>query len=434
MSQHLSEEYLKRYRNGELLPGEILSLDAHLANCVSCQAEGRKNRETQNATEEMMRDLQVEPDFEDSHLLYQELADYVDNTLSDVEREIADAHLEYCQNCKAEVEDLFATKARLALLSDPDYSRRGTRDLWQRLAALWQLPSVRIPAQAAAVIVLVALIAWAMILYSRKTAEEARIQSDQKDKVLNGNLPPPSTESMATNKSTQEQVNTARPVVDLIDAGHSVTLNSDGKLSGLESASAQAQNEVISALKSGRVASPSFMAELKGRSGRLMGFGSSEYGLLNPVARAVESSTPIFRWRAVEGAESYVVAIYGSDAKKIVASGALTETKWKVSAPLDRGRIYTWQVRATKKGEELLMPPPAAPEAKFRIIDAAKADELAQIRRSDARSHLMLGLAYANAGLLEESARELRILVSANPKSSVARSLLRSVEVQKRSK
>src|SRR5258708_28602070 len=154
MSQHLSEGDLKRYRNGELLPDEILSLDAHLANCVSCQAEGRQNWETQNATEQMMRDLQVEPDFEDSHLLYREMADYVDNALSDIEREIADGHLEYCQNCKTEVEDLFATKARLALLSDPDYSRRGTRNLWQRLAALWQLSSVRIPAQSASGIIL----------------------------------------------------------------------------------------------------------------------------------------------------------------------------------------------------------------------------------------------------------------------------------------
>ena len=102
--------------------------------------------------------------------------------------------------------------------------------------------------------------------------------------------------------------------------------------------------------------------------------------------------------------------------------------------PLERGRIYTWQVRATRKGDEVLMPPPAAPEAKFKVVDTAKAEELSQIRRSHARSHLILGLAYANAGLLEDSARELRKLVAANPKSSVARSLLHSVENQKGSR
>jgi len=182
------------------------------------------------------------------------------------------------------------------------------------------------------------------------------------------------------------------------------------------------------------VEAPSFMAELKGRTGRLMGAGSSEYGLLNPVATVVESRTPTFRWRAIDGAESYEVTIYGGDANRIVGSGPLTETKWRITMPLERGRIYSWQVRATRRGEEVIIPPPAAPEAKFRIIDADKARELAQLRRTDARSHLMLGLAYANAGLLDDSARELQKLVAANPKSAVAKSLLRSVEAQKRSR
>ena len=165
-----------------------------------------------------------------------------------------------------------------------------------------------------------------------------------------------------------------------------------------------------------------------------MGAGSSEYGLLNPVATAVESRTPTFHWRVIESSESYVVTIYDLDSKKIEASEPLAKTEWKANVPLERGRIYAWQVRATRKGEEVLMPPPAAAEAKFRIIDAAKAEALAQVRRSQARSHLVLGLAYADAGLLEESERELRKLVAANPKSSVARGLLRSVQAQRGSK
>jgi anti-sigma factor RsiW len=434
MSQHLSEQDLKRFQNRELSPDEILSLDAHLAECVSCQAEFRKDQEVQNAAGQMLRHLQGENDFDDSHLSYEAMADYVDHSLSEVEREIVDEHLEFCQNCKVEVDDLFATKAQLASLADNGPSRRETPTLRQRLAALWQLPAIRISAQAAAAIVLVTLIAWGLVSYSRKHAEEAGTQSSRKDLVVSGTSTSPSPESVTTNKSSPEQENKARLVVDLIDGEHRVTLNAEDKLSGLESTSVQTQSEVISALKSGRVSSPSFMAELKDRSGRLMGSGSAEYGLLNPVARAVESSTPIFRWRAIEGAESYVVTIYGSDAKKVIASKPLTETKWKVSPSLDRGRSYTWQVRANRNGEEVLMPPPAAPQAKFRIIDAAKAEELAQTRRTNARSHLILGLAYANAGLLEESARELQKLVSANPKSAVARSLLGSVEAQQRLK
>lgn len=433
MSLHLSEQDFQRYRNRDLSPADILALDDHLRNCVSCQTEAREDPEIQSAFEPVLSQLQADADRGESHLLYQEMADYVDNILSDVEREIADGHLDYCQNCKVEVEDLARARARLSLLPDKLYSPREVPNLWQRLAALWELPSIRIPAQAAAVIVLVALIAWAVISYSRKHAEEARIQSGQNDRAVAGSSPSRSPESITTDKSSPEQANT-RVVVDLIDGDHHVTLDSEDKLLGLESASVQTQNKVLSALKSGRVGSPSFMAELKGRSGRLMGAGSSDSGLLSPIATAVESRTPTFRWRAIDGAESYAVTIYGSDAKKVVASGPLTKTKWTVSTPLERGRIYSWQVRATRKGDEVLMPPPAAAEAKFRVVDAAKAEELAQIRRSSPRSHLMLGLAYANAGLLEDSARELRKLVAANPKSLVARSLLQSVEIQKESR
>jgi len=49
------------------------------------------------------------------------------------------------------------------------------------------------------------------------------------------------------------------------------------------------------------------------------------------------------------------------------------------------------------------MPSPAAPQAKFKVVDTPKLKKLSQIRRSHARSHL-IWVAYANAGLLEDSA------------------------------
>ncbi len=433
MSRHLSEQDIERYRNRELLPTEILALDDHVGNCVSCQAEIRESEKSEETSEQIMTALQAESDFEDTHLLYQEMADYVDNSLSDVEREIADGHLEHCRNCKVEVEDLLAAQASLTRLPSIRYLPREIPNLWQRLTALWQLPSIRIPAQAVTALVLVALIAWILVLYSRKHAEEARIQAGQQDKTVAGNsvIPPP--ESGTTNESSQQQdQSNARLVVDLIDGDHHVALNSEDKLLGLESASIQIQSEVASALKNGRVKAPSFMVDLRGQSGRLMGAGSSAYGLLNPVATAVESRTPTFRWTAIEGVDSYEVTIYGPDSKTVLNSGPLTKTIWRATAPLGRGRIFSWQVRATRDGHETLMPPPAAPRAKFKIIEQRNAEELARLRRSAAGSHLLLGIMYAKAGLLYESERELQKLVGANPKSSVARNLLRSVKSLRR--
>jgi hypothetical protein len=44
----------------------------------------------------------------------------------------------------------------------------------------------------------------------------------------------------------------------------------------------------------------------------------------------------------------------------------------------------------------------------------------------------MLAVVYADAGLLDQSERELQELLDANPKSSVARNLLRSVKALRR--
>ena len=279
----------------------------------------------------------------------------------------------------------------------------------------------------AVAIILVVFVIWLVMLYSRRPVQQAQ----EHPGAIERNQAAPNNSPVAPPPEEQKNV---RLAADLIDGDSHITLSVDDKLSGLESASSQIQNEVALALKSGRVKASPSIADLKGQSGKLMGAGSSDYGLVSPVAMVIESRTPIFRWRAIVGAENYVVTIYDLNSKKIAESVPLTETKWKANAPLERGHIYTWQVRASKQGEEILMPPPSAPEAKFRIIDAAKAEELAQARRAHAGSHLVLGLICADAGLLDESEQELRKLVAANPESSIAKSLLRSVEAQKSSK
>ena len=89
-------------------------------------------------------------------------------------------------------------------------------------------------------------------------------------------------------------------------------------------------------------------------------------------------------------------------------------------------------MKAIKDGQEVTAPRPPAPQARFRILDQAKADELANARREYASSHLALGLLYAEAGLLKEAEEELRALQTANPDSEIARSLLNQVQAMQR--
>lgn len=90
--------------------------------------------------------------------------------------------------------------------------------------------------------------------------------------------------------------------------------------------------------------------------------------------------------------------------------------------------IYSWQVKAMKDGREVVVPEPPASEAKFKVLEQVKAEELARARRQFAGSHLTLGLLYAQAGMQDKAAQELQALVDANQSSSLARKLLRSAK------
>ena len=116
----------------------------------------------------------------------------------------------------------------------------------------------------------------------------------------------------------------------------------------------------------------------------------------------------------------------------VAASPQLTENSWTAPQPLARGRVYGWQVKAIKEGQESKSPRPPAPQAKFRILDQAKANELAQAQRAYASSHLALGLLYAQAGLLEEAQQEFRALQKANPNSEIPRRLLENLRSPRR--
>jgi len=421
---------IKRYREGQSSPAETLSLDDHLAKCEACAARILSN-DSATAEAQVMTALQLDlVADQDVHLDHQSMADYVDEVLDDVDREVLESHLEMCHSCQSEVRDLRAIKAQLTeepVTIDPPPQLVSFRG---RLTAFWHVPSLRVTAQVAAALIIVFLIVVVALLYSRRSTQLANKPGNFEKQPVAVNP----TSSPATPEIAQPPEETkAQLVVELIDGDRRVTLNSADKLAGFESATVQIQQQVGLALKHGRVKTPSFIVDLRGKPGTLMGSKPEQRsGLLSPVATAVESQKPVFSWRALAGAQNYVVTVYDADAKKVAASEPLTETKWQCRTPLIRGRTYSWQVRTNVNGKELIMPSPAAAEAKFRIIDEARSGELAAARQRYPESHLLLGVLYADTGLLEQAEQELRMVVQANPTSAVARSLLRSIIAQRK--
>jgi len=121
-----------------------------------------------------------------------------------------------------------------------------------------------------------------------------------------------------------------------------------------------------------------------------------------------------------------VVLVYDAKFNLVASSNRITNTSWSTS--LARGQVYSWQVKAIKDNQEIISPRPPAPQARFRVLDQNRANELAKAKRAYGSSHLTLAVLYADAGLLKEAEQELRLLRRANPDSDLASKLLRQVQ------
>src|SRR5262249_6621186 len=216
-----------------------------------------------------------------------------------------------------------------------------------------------------------------------------------------------------------------------------VTLDAQGKLTGLESLSTIDQQRVKVALTTQKAETPNVLRELGSLPDAVMGRGSSKsFSLLGPVSKIVMSDRPTLRWQPLIGAASYQVTIIDPEAgyKEIAVSPTLSNTHWQVDRRLKRGRLYTWQVSAHTASGEVISPLLNAPEARFMILKQVKADETARMKKTCAGRPLLLGLFYARVGLLDEAEREFQALVEANPTSPVAKNLLGDIRAKQRAR
>lgn len=417
MSAHLSQQQLEHYRRSALAPLDLLAADDHLAACGQCRDQLGELVPAAQAWQTLSASLPSEGE-QPEHLSYEELADYLDEKLSGIQRGAVESHLEICRMCDAELQDLRNFSLEITALP-PEQSpaplvphapaRSWRRQLMESLTVRWP-----VLAGASALLLLIAWLFYSQLRDGRQTppiivaVSPTSAPSSPSPAVVEGGEP---TGALALN-----------------DGGGRVILDQEGRLIAQHPLPPAYEQMIRRALTTGRVETPD-LAALNVKTGSLMGGGENAlFKLLEPVAKVIESNQPDFRWQPLAGAASYTVTVYDADFNRVMTSPLLTGTEWRMQPPLPRGAIYSWQVKAMKDGREVIVPEPPAPEARFKVLEQAKAAELARARRQFADSHLTLGLLYAQAGMLDESERELRMLVDANQASSLARKLLRSVK------
>ena len=363
------------------------------------------------------------------HLKYEQLAAYVDRDTDAIELEIIESHLGMCPRCAAEADELEAFRA--AQTTHQPAMHSGLRSAF---GALWRRTLFRVPVQFATAAAAILIIAGIATLPLRKQVAELRAKLDEA-RQQNGELQQQASNAGELRSKLDElqraQVNTSTQVAQVLyDGGRTLEVDDKDKISGFESLPPQIVESIQFAVANNH---QEVSAELRGvipKAGTLLG-GSGEgvsFALLSPVGTMVKSERPTFRWRPLTGASSYSVDVFDSNMKNVARVDRLTGTTWTPGLSLERNQAYRWQVTAIRNGEEITSPVPPAPEAKFKVLAQSKAEELNRAKKAYRNSHLILGSLYERAGLLDDAESEFRALVSANPRSTVARKLLQNVK------
>jgi hypothetical protein len=444
VSEHLSQLQIEHYRQRLLSPSELLSFDDHLTGCAFCRRQLRERKPMDETLSTIRTNLQTIPLAISDHLTREQLTGYAAHQLDGIERELVESHLEFCEQCSAQFERLPAVivggngngngngESREANGQDVTSVRPAPSSWrgWVFPQAGWAVFSSRLRVTTAILVMTLLALSGTLWLAVRNGPSPATVS----------NPPAPTqgaTEPLIGGGSPQTATTPGQILLTLNDSGTQVTIYANGQISGFDDLPSQYQQLISSTFSEGKLVTPAELTALRGRAGSMMGGGSAErFDLIEPVGEIVFSERPSLRWQALSGAESYEVTIFepANHFSEVAKSPSLTQTGWTVNRTLGRGRIYSWQVTATKDGNQITSPPPQTAEARFKVLDKAQADEIDRVRAAYPRHHLILGLLFARAGLLTQANQELRALSAANPGNGDVKNLLTDLQIKRRAR
>jgi hypothetical protein len=342
-ASHPTAEQMDRYRRGTAAPEELLSVDEHVAECDRCHAAVDPGR-----AEEIVITLPPDPgDEETDHLTYDEMEQWVDGLLSDVDRELVEGHIDGCDRCRLELTDLHRASKALPAVS--------AVALRQTSGRRWMLP-------AAAILALAIGGVWFVLRNEAPVAPTAQPRAAVE-------APPQS----------------ALPVA--------------------------LQARLDEVRRTGNLTRPGILTFLSRATVPLRGSESAGtvFTLVEPIGTVIRESRPQFAWTPVPGASAYSVAVADADSGEVVASGSTEKPLWRSDAPLEQGRTYSWQVTAHRGDQSITAPRPPAPEALFRVASRSQIEELNTLQRQLRNDHLTLGILFAEEGILDDAERELKL-------------------------
>jgi anti-sigma factor RsiW len=432
LSKHLTQSQIEDYSRHNLPAAEVLSVSNHLLVCEACsrQVERALNGDVAFFTlkSEVFAEM-LEAPAGRAHLTLEQTTRYVDEALTGEELRVIKDHLADCEQCEMAVNDLRAFREHVAPELNREYqpSPVMVENSWRRFVKALSSLLPRPPA----LIFGSALMTLLLIVAGWLIWEAPQWKETEMTETIPSPTPPAATPVVAP--TPMLRVKPALVIAQLNDGRGQVTLDQEGNLTGIDNLPPAYEQMIKGALTNQRLEKSRLLAGLipPEDSIRSRNNPDREFSTINPVGTVILSDRPTFRWSRLDGVASYIVEVYDDKFAKVATSPQLIDNSWTASKSLPRGKTYTWQVKAVKDGRAVRSPPPAEPEAKFRILDRARAVELMQAQRTYAGSHLTLGLLYVRDGLLDNAELEFRKLRKANPSSAITRRLLANVRAMR---
>jgi len=361
-SHHITREAAAAWREKTLQPDQVNAVAQHLSSCGECRAWILEAGDNSRLQASLMGG--------DEHLSYEELETVVAGKASDDDLTLFNFHLSRCETCTAEFESLrlFASQAPPA----------GPR---------WRLPLL-----AAGGMVLVAILLFLVWPNLRKSQD----------------IP-------------------ASPLIaSLTDSGRTISLDSTGKLQGLEGAPPSIAALADSALRSGRLPESEGASGLSAGRELLLGSAQSADAIrsFTPAGSVVPVTAPHFRWDAPGSAARFVVSVFSTDFDLVVRSPQLSTPEWNCPDVLKQGTTYIWTVSATVGGKRLTAPRSPEPEARFRVATMAEAAEWNSAVNLRPASDFAQALTAARLAMFPEADEALKRLEDANAGSPAGAALI----------
>ena len=429
MSAHLSNEIVERFHAQELTPRDRSAIYGHVLDCESCR-QRVVTVETEGVAVRTLTEhlLPIEGE-EPFHLNGDTIEAFVDDNLDPTDRSMVNLHLEDCAECLREVNDLRESLATMKAASRSQnivYPAKSLR------------PRSSVPMRIAAAIALIAFATVAVIVVLRWKSTGPAPPINGRDITVGsqptplaspqipvapspsiGVNPPKLAENPPGKRSGERQQGV---LVALKDGANEITLDRGGNVVGLSALPPESRQAARQALTGESLNRPDVLDEIaSGQVSERAPTGNEErIRLAYPTNSVIQESQPTLRWARSKTAIAYRVEIADETFHQTAKSEDLpaTSQSWTPSAPLKRGQIYTWTIRALNKGGE---PSALTSQGKFKILSEDSNRKLNQLKTR--KSHLALGLFYAREGMIADAEREFGILVKENPGSTVAKRL-----------